>query len=296
MAIYTLTDNIGLKKVLDGQKPWGNESRENLDKIDALISTILSTGSMDVSLNDNNIVLSTNPNQVSTVTDNTGDFPWNYLNFQLDDVAYWIVPASKVVDYIDGGELKISLRWQSLSTTGDTKFDVYFRSISSGDNISSLVFGTPQTITLSPSFGNYSETSITYSPTATEIKSDTMFAVKLVRNPIYNGDFNSDVRLLGLDIVHNLPKLDPQFVYNYFVGTGEDSASMDFTYGANGLVEQINETTMSDETRVTDFTYDDDGNVTLIVVETYTHTYIETHTYDLNGRLENVTLTFTENV
>ena len=65
MANYDLTPNIGLKNIKIGERPWGNEERENKDILDSYIGNLGSYGRTKISLLPSNKLNPSSPPVVS---------------------------------------------------------------------------------------------------------------------------------------------------------------------------------------------------------------------------------------
>lgn len=299
--LYSLTSTINLKKIADGQKPWGNESRQNLDIIDAYFNYVLSSGKVNITNDANNVVqpqggLDEAEYHIhSGVNSNT-----RLLRYTDNDKAFWMISGADTAGYTNGNDITLRLRWTSQYTTGQTRWRVEMSSLNDDDTIDPA-FTFQRTLPLSScSINAYGVTTVefTFTPDVAEIQEGRPTIMKITR---YGSDdtgdvVGNDVLFFGMDIVYNLPQVTPQQVFNYITGAAEETSNIDFTYDVEERVSTITET-LIDGITVRSFviTYRTDGQIDTIVMTTPSHEFTETYTYNVSTNLlENISTVFVE--
>jgi hypothetical protein len=95
MAIYDLTPNIGLKNIKIGERPWGNEERENKIILDSVISNISNSGKLKISLKPQNAIkLVVSSAVIETLAHNEP-----VVSFEPITEIGWLITAAETYEY-----------------------------------------------------------------------------------------------------------------------------------------------------------------------------------------------------
>lgn len=299
--LYNLTSTLSLKKIADGQKPWGNEARQNLDIIDAYFNYLLNSGKIQITNNANNVIPPQGTLNEAVYYINQGqNANTRLLSFSPSDYAFWMISGANTSGYTNGNEITVRLRWTSQYTDGSTRWNVQLASLNENDTIDPAFLYNRYLPISSTSTDAYGITTVefTFTPNIEELQKDRPSLLKITRYDANDTGslIGNDVLFFGFDIVYQLPEVTPQQVFNYFSGISEETSNIDFTYNANGLVDTVTETLLDGVTvRTYQFTYNADGQFDVITMTAPDRVFTETYTYDpITGNITNVSTTFVE--
>ena len=285
---FIQTPNLGLKKVQDGIRDWGPETRENLDKVDMLAGSILNNQRVQIALKPAAAVLTGSMFEPTLVLADGIYANWKELQYSYghDISASWTVSAAETLNITSVDEITVHLRYTTLTPMAiewAVAFNVVENDMAMDDGFqASRLFP----VVLSSGDNKVNEVSLSFVPTPNELQQGKPFLVSITR---LLDAYLTSVNLIDVAIVLSVPKANFSFspTYNFFPGEVPDPDSVTYSYLGNGLINQIVET-YSGENRTITFTYNANNDIETMTTLYLALTRVETYTYNPDGSLAGV--------
>lgn len=291
MPLFNYTATLRLKKILDGQKSWGGEARENLDTIDAAITTLMAANKLQVNFDITKAALT----NASIFQHNGGIVKSDVIEFLPETgTATWFIGSTSTAMYRDGSEIRLIIGWRLPNAVeSGCDFNIYLKSIADGESLE-FEFGTPYVLSISGSDTNYHISEIIFSPKETEFLKDKSFVIQIKKTNDSGGLLVYPIEIFDVGVATSYQAIVPEINHNYFDGSAQDSLSTQFIY-TDGKITQINEEVLEGTVRVFDLVYNINDEIESITMNDELQEWVETYTYDSEtGLLTDITTVITQ--